>query len=206
MIWTKGFLRPSACCPRESASKRGYTLIELLIVMSITLLISSFSILYGRMGARQIALYVEAQKIAEIIFRAKILATSAHQDASLICGYGVVIDYAASTYQIFSYDPPNPNPRNLQCNTVATSGINPANVNFSSAESLKNKFNLNPDLAFAVNADSIVYILFIAPYPTTLISDSSAGTIAPTGKIYMNTVLGGNSLAVDVSSGGQVNF
>lgn len=60
--------------------RSGFTLLEILIVISITIMISGIAISYNGSTQQQIGLYVEVQKLAELILRAKSLAVSTYRD------------------------------------------------------------------------------------------------------------------------------
>lgn len=73
--------------------ERGFTLAEILVVITITLLLTGLSLAYTRKSETQIALFVEQAKVAGLLYRAQALALQGYnrnpeEDAC----YGVRID------------------------------------------------------------------------------------------------------------------
>src|SRR3989344_6403103 len=189
--------------PRISASTRfGFTLIELVIVIMLTTLIASFAIVYSRQSGTQIALYVEAQKMAELVFRAKSMALTAYRDPALgnVCGFGFEIDYAQQEYLLFSYDvPPLPD----RCGTVAA--IDPDLI----TELPGQRYAPGRDLEVRQTPpEALQYVLFIPPEPTTIVSrNGTGGSPSPNGvgTIDLQTA-NGSVMTIRISSGGQISF
>src|SRR3989344_342808 len=188
--------------PRISASTRfGFTLIELLIVIMLTTLIASFAIVYSRQAGTQIALYVEAQKMAELVFRAKSMALTAYRDPALgnVCGFGFEIDYASQEYYLFSYDTPSLPTR---CGTIAT-------IDYGLITQLPGqRYTLSKDLELRTSPEALQYVLFIPPNPTTIVSrNGTGGSPSPNGvgTIDLQTA-NGSVMTIRISSGGQISF
>src|SRR5206468_841965 len=108
------FLKPA---PKKSPGFEvrvgGFTILEILVVIGITLMISALAITYKSQSQRQVSLYVETQRVVELILRAKSLAVSTYKDPNTVsdptlvaCGYGIDINYASNTYSLFSYKIP----------------------------------------------------------------------------------------------------
>lgn len=71
---------------------RAFTLIEVLVTLSITLILTTVMIAYSRSGEQQILLFKEQAKIINVISRAKSLALQTFQSGATFCGYGVHFD------------------------------------------------------------------------------------------------------------------
>lgn len=184
---------------------RGFTIIETLVVVAVLAMVSATVILYGKRSSRYTALYVEKQKTAELILRAKSLAISTYTNPVNTCGFGFMADYTRKTYSVFSYrlDPLNPD-----CDQIKSTRINPdrvVKVNSSSSD-----VPLNSNLIFQTPppADAIAYLLFVPPDPVTIMSaDPVNGTIfSGPGKLYLQTLDLADSATVTVSPVGQVDF
>ncbi len=187
----------------KKKNRNGFTLIELIVVVSITAMLSSFAILYSKIGQRQITLYIEQQKIAELILRAKSLSFSTYFQPGRTCGYGLHIDYGLRRYSIFSYLPPGP-VGNPQCDTIAAAQILPSNV-----QTFSDLNTLDTNLAFRSPspADALSYVLFVPPNPTTILSANPGGILSVNpAKIYLQTKDGGGAVVITVSQAGQVDF
>lgn len=74
--------------------KLGFTLIEIFITISISVLLSAALILYNRVGERQISLFKNQAQIINLILRAKSLALQTYIEGPSACGYGVHFDSA----------------------------------------------------------------------------------------------------------------
>src|SRR3989344_2049513 len=184
----------SDCIARKKTSRwvRGFTLLEILIVVSITIMISALAISYKSSTQQQVGLYVEVQKLAGLILRAKSLAVATYNDpeafsdpSSIICGYGVSIDYLRNGYDLFSYKiPAGESCENIT--EIQNSGSSPPDeiVVLSS-------HSVAPGVIILDNFpnDSIYKVFFVPPAPITLIgTESPVGAVgrAP-GRIYLIT-------------------
>ncbi len=79
--------------------RAGFTLIEMLIVISILTFLISVLVLYNRTGERQLILLREQAKFISVVLRAKSLALNTFVENEPACGYGVVIE--EQTYFIY---------------------------------------------------------------------------------------------------------
>ncbi|MBI2623741.1 MAG: type II secretion system protein [Candidatus Liptonbacteria bacterium] len=103
-------------------TRGGFTLVELLVVVSITLMLSAYAVTYSRDSKARTTLTVEEAKAGLFIQRAKSLALATRLRSNLErpCGYGVEVDYTENTLKLFTYsgdeDPRNGN----ECVTIGT--------------------------------------------------------------------------------------
>ncbi len=82
-------------------SSRGFTLVELLIVIGIMTLLSTMAILYSRTGERQIILFQEQIKVLNTLSRAKSLSIATFVKYDDTCGFGVHFDGSDNSFRIF---------------------------------------------------------------------------------------------------------
>lgn len=193
-------------------SRSGFTLIELLVVVAITAMISTFAITYSKIGQRQVTLYVEEQKIASLIQKARSLAVTIYSQgvpgSQLFCGYGLEIDYGKNTYSIFAYKrapgPPSP----TACETIADIIPGFIDSNSGNVPSSFTDVSLDANVKFnSAPADALRYVLFVAPNPKTIVSsDPGGGHSTSPATIYLETVDGRGSVAITVNASGQVDF
>jgi len=71
--------------------RRGFSVIEMLVVMSIVAVLSSFLLVYNRTGELQIVLLREQAQLISTVIRAKGLALNTLIEDVPACGYGVHI-------------------------------------------------------------------------------------------------------------------
>ncbi len=178
-------------------SRKGFTVIEILVAISITALLSALAITYSKTGERQVSLYVETQKMANVIFRAKSSALGALKDGNPnTCGFGMEIDYSQKTYSLYTYE--EPNPPNCASLAAIPSGFRKTISSYTVAPGLVLR---NAD------ADSLSVLLFVPPNPKTLLSvDGGASLTGSPVKVYLETNDGQAKRTITINSSGQVDF
>lgn len=153
--------------------RSGFSLIEMLVVMSITLLFSTILIGYARESGRQMLLISSQAKIVNLISRAKSLSVTTFVDvlpaanAPKICGYGVRVDKEARQVFIFRDSA-------LNCSDPAS-----PNYRVFDKEGLDVKLSSNLDVfsipdtiqfGTATATDDLIDVLFIPPDPTIVVN------------------------------------
>lgn len=187
------------------AENTGFTLIEVMIVIAISAMLSAIVIGYSSASRNEVSVSVEAAKISQTIFQAKTLAIATYASSPSSCGYGVSFNYTAGTYSIFAYNPAGAPP----CpDSTAIKSI--------SSDEMKKYSDATWNMPVAKGTllqkkdDSVVMILFYPPDPTTFISrdgNDFTGTDNPSSNIYLAPV--GNTAAteiISVNSAGQITL
>jgi len=207
--------------------KKGFTLIEILIVLAITSVLSGLAIVYSHVGQNQISLSIEESKIAQLILRAKELSIATYTANDATCAYGVQFNLANSSYSLFAYDSATSSGSGIKatCPSVArTSAAIDAGaigiyeqgswqLHTAAGVSLIDPANL----AASEASDTIQDILFYPPDPCTLISLDGAtfqsvcnfGTNSnPPSEayIYLTTTDGSMQRTITVNPAGQVSL
>lgn len=179
--------------------KKGFTLLELLVVVGITALLSAILISYSSSSRQQIALYAEEARLGQTIYRAKFIALSSYVRSTGspgTCGYGVHIDYAAMSYYLFSYNKP------------ANSGCDSINSIDTNSENIMSTFRLNKNIKLVAPSGTprLDDILYVPPDPKIIIS--SAGTVVSNGSAAVIIQTQDNLLSapVSVNSAGLISF
>ncbi len=188
--------------PRRLRGSDGFTLIEVLVVVAITALVSSYVLTYTSVGRSQVLLEFEQQKIAGFIFRAKSLAIATYNGlVPSRCGYGFAVDYGARYYSVFSYVPPPALPGGApNCRSIDT--IDERYMFFVSSSSIPSSIVLRNNFS-----DSLYRVLFVPPLPRVLISTDPSGAVTSDGgKVYIETGDGRAQRAITVSPAGQIDF
>lgn len=181
---------------RKKDWKKGFSLIELLIAVAITAVLSSILILYSATGRAQVALYVEEAKIAQLVLKSKSLAIATYANpGQSTCGYGLHIDYETGRYSVFSY-------RTSDCSNIF--GIDTADpMKYKEIES----YSLSSDIVFqSGSSGNLDSVLFVPPDPKTLIWSGGGALTGNFGSIELKTLSGSASAKILVTIGGQITF
>jgi prepilin-type N-terminal cleavage/methylation domain-containing protein len=194
--------------PRRSA--RGFTLIEIIIVIAISAVLATIAIAYNAGVRDEVALSVETAKVSQTILNAKALALATYTGIGsdvIICGYGVYFNMAANEYSIFQYVPAG-----LTCPTLASTtvdGVTPADMQEYSQSTWDIPLANGVKLVSGGHNDDLAAVFFYPPMPATLISTSTASPYvfaAGEGTVYLETIDGSSSSTVSVTPGGQVDY
>jgi len=208
-------------------NKKGFTLIEILIVLAITAVLSSIAIVYTHVGQNQISLSIEESKVAQLILEAKELSVATYGSDSNTCAYGVAFSYASpaesSTYSLFAY------------NAAATSSVYGGRQICPSLASTSVAFDPNTFQQYqsgswhvhmaqgvmlvngtSTASDTIQDILFYPPDPCTLISTDGktfhsncsniTGHPPLAAYVYLSTTDGSMARTITVNPVGQVSL
>src|SRR5581483_10920311 len=154
---------------QKNRARRAFTIIELLIVVAISAMLSTLAITFSSVGKNQVALSVEGAKIGQFILQAKQLAIATY-GAGGNCGYGVSINMAAQTYSIFAYTPAGAPP----CIGISSTTAHLASGILNSEEQQYSPSTWNIPVAHGVvvqsQIDSLLAVIFYPPDPTTFLS------------------------------------
>lgn len=155
--------------------KHGFTMLELLVTISVSIMLTSMLILYSRTGEMQITLISERSKILSLITRAKSLSVQTLAEATPPCGYGVYVDVAQNQYFLFK------NTASIaagdECSEIKKGNINPMydpNPVGNPRDKIIETYKLSNGILFPVLAMVSKTILFIPPDPTTLLIPTNA--------------------------------
>jgi prepilin-type N-terminal cleavage/methylation domain-containing protein len=169
-------------------SRKGYTLVEILVVLAMTTLLASYLLIYNRRTREETALLIEKTKISQVILRAKALAISTYSQTTSTCAWGVHFDYGNGTYSIASYTAPS-------CSNIP---------NISGLASSTETYALDRNIVYS-SGNLATDILFIPPDPVTLIWTAPSAT-STSAYIKITSPDGAASSTIFVTSAGQVTF
>ncbi|MDO8504369.1 MAG: type II secretion system protein [Candidatus Liptonbacteria bacterium] len=195
--------------PSRSFPVGGFTLVEILVVLGITIFLLGMVMLYSAKSRTQMSLYVEAAKVAQVILRAKSLAIATYGTSTVPCGYGLHVDTGAKSYSMFSYRPVNPSPGGPpDCGSVSLGPIDRSQAAkdagvYNDAET----FVLPNGIGYGI-ANTVEDVMFLPPDPKTLIWGPGGGApVAPSGDIVLVSESDASaSVTIQVSSAGQISF
>jgi len=165
-------------------SSRGFTLLEMLVVISIVVLLSSLLVIYSHTGENQIVLFKDQSQLITILNRAKSLSIDSLQSSQPSCGFGVHFSKADNSFVIF---------RDLGADCQNADHV------YTDAGEIFESYKLSPN----INFQSITFtdIIFIPPDPTTLIDNNPN---INDGTIILQSLDGSTSLKVKVNNFGQI--
>jgi prepilin-type N-terminal cleavage/methylation domain-containing protein len=203
---------------------KGFTLIEILIVLAITALLSSLAIVYTHVGQNQISLSIEESKVAQLILEAKELSVATYSSNSPTCAYGVAFNYASSSYSLFAYNAAVTSSlyggRQI-CPSLASTSVAIASSAIQQYQSGSWQVHTAQGVVLVsstdpVASDTIQDILFYPPNPCTLISldgqtfqsdcSSITGNPPSAAYVHLSTVDNSMSRTITVNPAGQVSL
>ena len=190
---------------RNRSYVSGFSLIEMLVVMSITLVLSAILIGYARESGRQMLLISSQAKVVNIISRAKSLSVATlidenglPADASLkICGYGVHVDRELGQVFIF---------RDL---AVDCSADDPTRRYVFDDKDVKLISTLDvfsvPDTTIQFGDDTtLTDVLFIPPDPTIVVN-ANADPFPQSAKITLQSKDKALSVVIKIDNAGKIS-
>ncbi len=183
----------------KSAQRSAFTLIEVLVVIAITSLLAGLILTYSSASRDRVALSVQQAKLAQTIAKAKALTVSTYNEPAIPCGYGVHMDYAEGTYELFSYGVIEGSGQPAECDNITV--LDPGLRTAVTTERLPSS------LAFEEpGSEAIEDILFLPPNPDTWIWLYGASGTSTEGRVPLMAKSGSFSVYVLVSSAGQITF
>lgn len=167
---------------RKLNLKRGFSLIEMLVVVGIVIFLAGMVIVYSNSTGRKMMLYAEQSKVAGVLNRAKSLALQKYSAGSGVsaCAFGVEFNLSG-TYKIFRVAPDQ-------------SGNCDVNSNYTYMD----EFTLSSGVQF-VSFPPNNRVIFVAPYLMVYNSGdvvmSDQGSASPIDVKINITAAGGISLS-----------
>jgi len=190
---------------------KGFTIIELLVVLAISALMSTLAITYSNVSRNYVALTVQESEIAQLILRAKALSIATYADASgsAACGYGVMITTSTipQTYSIFAYSPAGSPPCPTEDDLYANGIVSPNNDEhpYTSASW---QVPVTQGVQIQSENDSLALVLFYPPNPDVFLSTDGATfpSTEATLNVHLTTVDGKNTATLSINPEGQVSL
>lgn len=192
--------------------KKGFTLVEMLVVLAITALLSTIAIIYSHIGQSTLSLSIEESKVAQFILEARELSIATYSTSDTTCAYGVEFNYVSSTYSLFEYNSAIPDGGGRPvCPSLAstTAAFNTNDVVKYTDGTWQVHTAPGVTLINGGNASNTIQaVLFYPPDPFTLISLDGTTFLdpPPTSYVYLKTSDGGSSRTLSVNSAGEVNL
>lgn len=180
----------------QSEKERGFTLLELLVVMGIIAVLISMTLGYSRESTRQLALTSTQAEMLSLINRAKFLSIETffgggRSGDQRICSYGVRVNL--SNQEIFIFQ---------DLSSLAECPGNSNNV-YDEGEKLSgelNEVNLQDTLVTFTEDTNLSEAVFIPPDPKTKINKSDT----PEAKVGVKIREGKGQFTITVNNAGQI--
>jgi prepilin-type N-terminal cleavage/methylation domain-containing protein len=186
-----------------SNPRKGFTLIEVIIVVGITAVLAGMILTYTSASRDQVALYVEQAKLAQSISRTKSLAITTFNrppgDGPVPCAYGIHMDYDAQTYTIFSYAAPRCAITAADLAQIGEEDCSQTSACVVSTEHLPLNVRLVADDAAAVSD-----ILFVPPDPKTWIWKQGFNATSTEGQVSLEATQA--TVVIRINQAGQITF
>lgn len=167
-------------------ARRGFTLIETLVVLSVLTMMTSMLVLYNRTGERQILLLREKARLINTILRAKSLALTTVIEDEPACGYGVHIE----SDEYFMY-------RDIAIDCSTSDWM----YNDASDDVVEGSL-VALDSALTISQRDIVDIVFVPPDPRVFLN---GGDALPQGTLVLRSADQESNVTITINNAGQIS-
>ena len=166
----------------------GFSVIEMLVVISTLVLLTSILVLYNRTGERHIIVLREQAQLIGTILRAKSFAINTLVEDAPACGYGVHADIGTGTYFIYRDRTSPCSASDRQYGDASDEKVDGTEVALDSA------------VRFATGG--LADIEFVPPDPQVFLD---GGTALAEGSMILETADGASRVTVIISNAGQIS-
>ncbi|MBI2888299.1 MAG: type II secretion system protein [Candidatus Liptonbacteria bacterium] len=199
------------------ASRRGFTLIEILVVVSISILLAAYGLSYSSVSHNQTTLFIQRAQAGQFVLKAKSLTLSTKLRESVAgrpCGYGVRVSYGNPSSLILFHYSLTPEagalpPEGVEVCKKADGTLRPFSdfVGGENGVSTEEEIVFDSEVRLRADAGKLDRVFFLAPDPQTFIwADGSGTPSASLGTLTLETVDGKATTTVKVMFTGGVNF
>lgn len=177
---------------------RGFTLVETMVAIAITLVLSTIVLSYNRSSEKQIVLFRDQAVVIGVLNRAKSLAIEKFNSDPNVCAFGVHFDQNLSTFVLFQdLSLGGASEPVFGCRDYAQGTYN-SNLRYDGGSELFESFSLDPRLEFGAIPSNGLDILFIPPE----INVTSTEVLPVT--INIKTKDNSASASITIGQGGQI--
>lgn len=177
--------------------RRGATLIEVLIAIGVSTMLTSLVIVYGSGGRENTALYVDSVKLAQTILRAKSQSVLIYYNpANPVCGYGIrIFSGNAPAYELFRY---------AVLEGESCTDLPPVETADTAHYVRLQRVPLAAGVSFGTGT-TIDTILFVPPDPLTILWNQDA-RVRQSGVVELMIGDGTNRRPVTITTSGQISY
>lgn len=172
-------------------ARAGFTILEMLVVVSVMTMLTGILIVYSRGSENQIISFKEHAKLVSVFFHAKTLAYQTFSEqGSKPCAYGVA--RVNDTFFVFKDIPETPG----DCTT--------ADQRFGGvgSDEVVETVALDPRVAISAADTTFTEVLFTPPDPTTLLN---YGAVSEAKVVVRAKDSDTNKLGIKINDAGQVS-
>lgn len=165
----------------RNKKRAGFTLLEMMIVLSMVVVLTSVTAVYNRDIGRQITLAQEHAKVLGLLVRARSAGFTIPRAPASVCGYGVHMDAPTRTFIFFKEACTN-------ANRVYTDGV----------DDVLERVVLDQSVTVTADATDVV---FMPPFGKVVINDSDTQALAT---ITVTSAIANTTKQVKVNVYGQI--
>lgn len=179
--------------------KAGFTLVEIMVVLAVTAMLSSLILVYNASTRETLRLFTEKARVAQLVLRAKSLAISTYTETGVTpCGYGLRFNRVTGSYALVAYRPASCRDR---------SRVDTSDDAYEVVQATT--FELPSTIEFEDRGDAkdVSYIIFIPPDPAVLIARDDGSLVEDgLGRVAMRIKGRETDAIVTINAAGQVTF
>jgi len=190
----------------SSRTSRGFTIIELLVVVAIMILLSGFAITYSNISEEQINLYTETAKVVQAILTSRSLAVTSYLvPGERVCGHGFRLK-DANTFEVVRYIRlADPSSACVEISNDSQNVSNSYNVVATSTYDFVNGVTFDE----SIDPSSIPYFILFRPPDPDIFFYHKDGLIFDSNVTETALILKGQhggKMRIVVGQGGQINY
>lgn len=176
----------------DSKTKKGFTIVEILVTLGIMTMLSGVMLLYSRSSENFIALLRDQAKVLSIFSRSKSFSLQTYAEnpgIGGVCGYGTHVDKEKNSFIFF---------RDLSADCALSDNVYTEN---SVPSEFIEKFTLSDSVR--IRSSDSTDVLFIPPDPSVVITQSP-GQTREEMNVVLETVSGNLAAAIKLNKSGQI--
>jgi Tfp pilus assembly major pilin PilA len=177
-------------------ARTGYTLIEIVIVIGITLVLAGITLSYTATTKQYVSISVETAHVAQYLARAKSEALASYAQAGAACGYGIFIANATDMER-FAYN---------DATNCSSTGMSVASITNAANRTLLETSKIGSGITLDTSNGVVQAVVFVPPDPTTYYVVRGSGALNPGANGIIRLLGSSASADVRITGAGQITF